>query len=260
MPEQEFTFDVTQALLPNAFHRDGYVFNGWIDRTDWSRYEDQESIINLATENNTTIILYANWKAITYTIIFDANTGSGTMGNQLFTYNVSKALTSNSFTKRGYSFIGWNIERDGSGVSYQNGELIYRLTSVPDAEMTLYAQWEPVEYTISFDLNYAAELPDNIRIKLGDIIPELPIPERSGYTFKGWYTEDGQIIISGNEYTFDKDITLIAVWNKNASFNFVIIYIAGGASIILAVGITIPIVLRKKRLKKLSIGKNNNIN
>lgn len=72
----------------------------------------------------------------TYTVVFDANGGTGTMSPQEFTSGESQALMRNAFTYEGYTFSGWNTVRDGSGASYPDG---YTLTVSSD--MTLYAQW-----------------------------------------------------------------------------------------------------------------------
>jgi thermitase len=69
-----------------------------------------------------------------HTVTFDANGGSGSMGNQVA--NIPTALTANTFTYSGYSFTGWNTAANSSGTSYANGA-----TYPFDADVTLYAQW-----------------------------------------------------------------------------------------------------------------------
>lgn len=77
----------------------------------------------------------------TYTVVFDANGGSGSMNNQPFTYKTSQVLTSNSFTNGVLVFLEWNTEPDGSGTSYYDGETVNNLTGVNGGIVTLYAQW-----------------------------------------------------------------------------------------------------------------------
>jgi hypothetical protein len=69
-----------------------------------------------------------------YTVIFNANGGTGLMSNQVST--VPAALTGNIFARIGYSFIGWSNQADGLGVFYADGS-IYSF----GANITLYAQW-----------------------------------------------------------------------------------------------------------------------
>ena len=81
----------------------------------------------------------------TYTIHFDANGGTGeAMANMNFTYGDDPvALTANTYTFNGNDFLGWNIEPDGSGTAYTDGQMVKNLTTVSGTTITLYAQWEP---------------------------------------------------------------------------------------------------------------------
>ncbi len=72
----------------------------------------------------------------TYTVVFDANGGTGTMAPQEFTSGESQALTHNAFSYEGYTFNGWNSVKDGTGTSYTDGQEI-----TVSSDMTLYAQW-----------------------------------------------------------------------------------------------------------------------
>ncbi len=72
--------------------------------------------------------------APSHTVTFNANGGSGSMSPQVS--NITAALTSNTFTRSGYTFAGWNTAANGSGTAYANGAS-YAFT----ADVTLYAQW-----------------------------------------------------------------------------------------------------------------------
>ena len=72
------------------------------------------------------------------TITFDANGGSGTVPTAISTYvGVANTIPSNSLTRTGYTFNGWNTASDGSGTSYATGSSI-----TPSSDVTLYAQWQ----------------------------------------------------------------------------------------------------------------------
>ena len=86
--------------------------------------------------------LYAKWTANTYTVVYDANGGSGSMSNQSFTYDGQQNLSANTFTYPGKLFDGWNTAADGSGTSYSDGQSVKNLTATNGARVTLYAQWE----------------------------------------------------------------------------------------------------------------------
>ena len=72
------------------------------------------------------------------TITFNANGGSGTVPSAISTYvGVANTIPSNSLTRTGYTFNGWNTASDGSGTAYATGSTI-----TPTGDVTLYAQWK----------------------------------------------------------------------------------------------------------------------
>lgn len=72
------------------------------------------------------------------TITFNANDGLGTVPTAISTYvGVANTIPSNSLTRTGYTFNGWNTASDGSGTSYATGATI-----TPTGDVTLYAKWE----------------------------------------------------------------------------------------------------------------------
>ena len=71
------------------------------------------------------------------------------MPNSSHTYDISKALTNNAFTKTGYTFSHWNTKSDGSGTSYSNMQSVKNLTTSPGGTVTLYAQWTVNTYKIT---------------------------------------------------------------------------------------------------------------
>lgn len=72
------------------------------------------------------------------TITFNANSGSGTVPSAISTYvGVANTIPSNSLTRTGYTFNGWNTASDGSGTAYATGSTI-----TPSGNVTLYAQWQ----------------------------------------------------------------------------------------------------------------------
>lgn len=95
----------TNVTIPNSvMTKLGYVFTGWNTQADGNGTNiavDSVLILNEST------MLYAQWEKDTYTIIFDANGGSGTMENQIFTDGVPQALSSCTYTKSGYRFNRW---------------------------------------------------------------------------------------------------------------------------------------------------------
>ncbi len=126
---------------PEAFAtREGYTFGGWSIGN--STMTAKGAVYN-AKDNG-------NWIANTYTVIFDANGGEGTMAEQPFTYDSMQELTANSYKKSGYVFSGWSLSADGT-VKYTDKAQVMNLAS--SGKVTLYAQWEigaPAEYKVIY--------------------------------------------------------------------------------------------------------------
>ena len=143
------TYDVAKALNANTYTRIGYTFLGWsTDKNATSAtYYNNASVMNLTTTYNGTVTLYAIWKANTYTVVYNANGGSGTMGNTTFTYDTLKALTANAFTRAGYTFLGWSTSSSATKPTYTNKTSVKNLTSISNGTVTLYAVWLKVSYT-----------------------------------------------------------------------------------------------------------------
>jgi len=124
--------------------RTGYTFGGYYTEANGGGTQyynaDGTSAMNWDKTSGTT--LYAKWTAITYTVSYNKNSGSGTMSSSSHTYDVAKALTANSFTRSGYKFNGWNTKSNGSGTSYTDKQSVKNLSSTDGATVTLYAQWK----------------------------------------------------------------------------------------------------------------------
>ncbi len=126
-----FTSGGSAVTLPSPT-KIGYSFDGWFTDAGLSTLLGAGGF---SYSPSASITLYAGWTVLpNQTVIFDANGGTGTMSNQVT--NVATALTSNAFTKSGYTFAGWNTAANGSGTSYADGAS-YPFT----AGATLYAQW-----------------------------------------------------------------------------------------------------------------------
>lgn len=144
------TYDTAKALTANGFTRTGYIFAGW--STDSSatatQYGDEASVKNLTSTNGATVNLYARWKPIDYTVVYNANGGTGTMSNSNYTYDTAKALSVNKFTKDGYKFLGWSKSSTSTTPTYADGQSVKNLIST-SGNVTLYAVWEKNPATVS---------------------------------------------------------------------------------------------------------------
>lgn len=99
-----------------------------------------------------------------YSVRYHANFGKGYMPKSVHMYDNAttyegrevtpqKTLTLNSYTRKGYEFIGWNTQIDGSGVHYEDGAEIYNLTAEEQGSVILYAQWKKSRSILEIDAN-----------------------------------------------------------------------------------------------------------
>lgn len=205
MEDQGFTYDQAKALSSNAFTKLGYTFIGWNAAADGAAtsFVDKQEVLNLSSLNGATIPLFAQWRANSYQIVFNANSGEGFMGEQTLTYDTASNLHGNLFVKQGYRFTGWNTEPDGSGKTYHNKQAILNLAAEDGSEVTLYAQWQPVHYSVVFFGNGGIDGNGGVmsayQKMIFDTCEELAenIFEREGYTWQSWNSD-----VKGNGATY----------------------------------------------------------
>ena len=174
----------TLATRPDApAATPGYTFGGWnkADGTAWDYASDK------VTDN---ITLYAKWAANTYTITFDTAGGSEIAP---ITQDYGTVITApEAPTREGYTFIGWDKEIP---------------TTMPAENMTVTAQWEINQYTITFDTNGGSEIAP-ITQDYSTVITAPEAPEREGYTFIGWDREIPTTMPA-------EDMTVTAQWKDS---------------------------------------------
>ena len=160
-------------------------------------------------------VINIQMRYINYSVIFNANGGSGTMSDQSFTYGTPQNLTKNSFIRAGYTFAGWNRKSDGTGDSYSDQEIVDKLTNTNNATVTLYAQWQV--NNMKANLNYMGgdqeSQPSSVSQQYSSSGTKLslPSPIKTGYTFNGWsLTSNGT-----GEYNADTNWNNITVTTTN---------------------------------------------
>ncbi|MBO7557366.1 MAG: InlB B-repeat-containing protein [Bacteroidaceae bacterium] len=131
-----YTYNIGVASFANPT-RTGYTFGGWYVDSSFSTV-----ITSISTTAFGKVTLYAKWTANTYTVVYDANGGSGSMSDQTFTYDQTQNLSANTFTYTGKLFDRWNTAANGSGTSYSDGQSVPNVTATNGARVTLYAQWK----------------------------------------------------------------------------------------------------------------------
>ena len=148
----------TTITAPAAPTREGYTFIGW----------DRDIPTTMPAEN---VTITAKWKVNSYTITFDTAGGSEIAS---ITQDYGTAITvPESPTREGYTFIGWDKAIPAT---------------MPAENVTITAQWEINQYTITFDTAGGSEIAP-ITQDYGTAIVSPADPTREGYTFIGWDRE-----------------------------------------------------------------------
>ena len=167
----------TKITAPDNPTRKGYTFKGW----------DKEIPETMPAEN---ITVKAQWEINQYKITFDTNGGSEIAP---ITQDYGTEITApDNPTRKGYTFKGWDKEIP---------------ETMPAENITVKAQWEINQYTITFDTNGGSEIAP-ITQDYGTEITAPDNPTRKGYTFKGWDKEIPETMPAEN-------ITVKAQWEIN---------------------------------------------
>ena len=181
----EYTYGVG-ATLPTDVTRTGYTFKGWYDNENLTG-SPVTAIGGAETGNKE---YWAKWEINQYTITFDTNGGSEIAP---ITQDYGTEITApDNPTRKGYTFKGWDKEIP---------------ETMPAENITVKAQWEINQYTITFDTNGGSEIAP-ITQDYGTEITAPADPTRKGYTFKGWDKEIPETMPAEN-------ITVKAQWEIN---------------------------------------------
>ena len=178
----EYTYGVG-ATLPTDVTRTGYTFKGWYDNENLTG-SPVTAIGGAETGNKE---YWAKWEINQYTITFDTNGGSE-IAPIIQDYGTEITAPADP-TRKGYTFKGWDKEIP---------------KTMPAENITVKAQWEINQYTITFDTNGGSEIAP-ITQDYGTEITVPDNPTRKGYTFKGWDKEIPETMPAEN-------ITITARW------------------------------------------------
>ena len=171
------------TLRGALFTRAGYTQVGWSTVDGGEKVYDLKDIYT----KNEALTLYPVWNTNKYTITFDTNGGSEIAP---ITQDYGTEITApDNPTRKGYTFKCWDKEIP---------------ETMPSENITVKAQWEINQYTITFDTNGGSEIAP-ITQDYGTEITAPDNPTRKGYTFRGWDKEIPETMPAEN-------ITITARW------------------------------------------------
>ena len=169
------------AARPADPTKEGYTFIGWYNgESEW----------DFETPVTADLTLTAKWQVNQYTITFKPENGGQDI---VIKQDYGTAITAPANpTKTGYTFAGWDKTIP---------------STMPAGNMTITAQWQVNQYTITFKPENGGQ---DIVIKqdYGTAITAPANPTKTGYTFAGWDKTIPSTMPAG-------DMTITAQWTEN---------------------------------------------
>lgn len=168
-------------------------------------YEPGEQVV--LDDGKTTTTFYAIYGK-KCTVTYNANGSNEDNMTQIAEEGAQITLKDSGFTRKGYTLKGWNTAANGTGTPYAKAASI-KLSN----NLTLYAQWDGIPYTVSFDAKGGlGTLPNDITpVYYGT---EVTIPEtnltKSQCKFDGWTLSSdgtGTVYKKGDTITIDDNFS-----------------------------------------------------
>ena len=204
---------VKDGLLtqPTAPTKAGSVFQGWY--TAAAGGEEWDFATGTVTSDCT---LYARWKTNAYTVTFHKNGGMIENESSFTSYTYGTALTLPAPTRTGYTFGGW-YENEGC-----TGTAVTNISGTDTGNKEYWAKWTAKTYQVTFHYHGAngGNTIASQNVTYDSKYGSLPVPSRTGYTFKGWYTEEngqGSQVDAGTTVTTASAHTLHAFWKDETA-------------------------------------------
>ena len=183
-----------KATEPAAPEKTGYTFDGWY-------LDEAEAPFSFDTTITSDITLTAKWEINKYTVTFDSYGGSK-VDPQVVEYGLY-AQEPEEPTLKGFTFAYWYLDDENEAYDFENTPVT--------ADITLTAKWNINKYTVAFNTDGGTPVPPAQEVEYGLTATEPAAPEKTGYTFDGWYLGDEKYDFSA---AVEQNITLTAKWQK----------------------------------------------
>ena len=198
--------EITLTATPNA----GYHFKEWqVMSGDVTVRDDKFTMPGSDVEVKAIFEEDAPPTPTEYTVTFDGNDGTPSVGSMTTTEQKLTSLPDASRSK--HSFNGWYTEKSG-GTKITTDTVFF-------ANTTVYAHWThtgdnnpPVNYyTLRFETGGGSAIP-GVRETYNTYIDLTKyVPTRHGYTFVGWYSEQS-LVNKVSDIYLTGDRTVYAGW------------------------------------------------
>ncbi|CAM4218587.1 InlB B-repeat-containing protein [Erysipelothrix aquatica] len=186
---------------PDEPFRDGFGFGAWYKDALLTDIWDFDH--DVVTEP---ITLYASWNESIYTVEFESNGGTPIAEIQDVHHGTTIPAPTPP-TRPGYTFKNWYSD------PALKTKWDFKKHTVTN-DMTLYAAWNEVKYTVTFETGGGTPVAPIKNVKYDQTIKEPAAPHREGYGFDGWY-HDATFTRQWNfaTDTVTDDTVLHALWD-----------------------------------------------
>ena len=177
------------------------------------------------TANTTVKAVWEDIPAVTYTVSFSANGGSGSMSAKTVNEGEKLTLPECKFTApEGKQFKAWSI----GSKEYDVGDKV-----TITADITVKAVWEDipaVTFTVSFDAGDGTGSMTAVTDVSGEYtLPDCTLTAPEGQRFKAW-SVNGTEYDAGAKITITADTTIKAVWEDIPTVTYTVSFDAGGGT------------------------------
>ncbi len=170
-----------------------HLFDGW-QGSDGKTYQAGD---NFTVTGDITFT--AVWKE-NFSLAFNGNGYNGTMPKAVKFENGKAAIPSASFSREGFEFLGWSLDRDARVADYTAGDAI----TSNNGSVTVFAVWKAEKFTYTFCWNFTnTKSRKTLDFSGKDIqngkatfanVNYTNLPE--GHVFVGWKCDDSSRIYS----------------------------------------------------------------
>ncbi|MGN0819460.1 MAG: leucine-rich repeat protein, partial [Christensenellaceae bacterium] len=198
-PNTTTSFTVEDKVVLADAQKPGYLFKGWKNGDEYM------TAIPKGTAEN--ISLTAVFQKEGYSIFYENVDGAYHSNQKAYAVD-DETFEIDPANKEGYNFDGWYLTEDFSG------DEVTEIAKGTTGNITLYAKFDLMEYTITYENTKGAENRNENYFTTYSI--ENPVYsffdlEKQGYVFEGWFHGTTPITrLMGDEWL--GDVTLTAKW------------------------------------------------
>ncbi|MCM1257532.1 MAG: S8 family serine peptidase [Roseburia sp.] len=259
--DSEGRYPSDYTLYASSYYPGGAVVPGYTYDDAEGKTNHRITVLPECTAPEYALRQYVDVSRKEYTVTYNGNgSDGGNMQEQRVYFGQEFSLPQNGFSKTGFDFAGFSLEKEGKGEIFSEGQKIAKnLTGEDFGVVTIYAQWRPHTYRITLDSQGAfSQGTKEVYQKYGQyyskekdrevsfannkiVVPEKARADESlmgkerKQKFAGYFTEkggkgyamikeDGSLISniksSGNYRYFTKDATVYACYQDMSAIQF----------------------------------------